>query len=75
MVINNQTKIKLLSVRVVEAICDEESGKIKPGKFLCRQQPNEKMTAEQLNFLKSELAAKYNTPQHFVHCDFEIIEN
>lgn len=73
--INNQTKIKLLAIRVVESIYDKESGKTKAGKFLYRQQPNQKMTIDELNFLKSELAAKYKTPLHFIHCDFEVIKN
>lgn len=73
--VNNQTKIKLIAIRVVEAIYEEENKKPKAGKFLYREKTNLKITAEELESLKSELSNKYNTPLYFVHCDFEIIEN
>lgn len=75
MVINKQTKIKLLAIRVVEAIYEEENKKPKAGKFLYREKVNIKITIEELESLKSELSKKYNTPLYFVHCDFEIIKN
>lgn len=74
MVINNQTKIELLAIRVVEAIYEEENKKPKAGKFLYREKVNRKTTVEELRLLKSYLSKKYNTPLLFVHCDFEIIE-
>lgn len=75
MVIYNQTKIELLAIRVVEAIYEEENKKPKAGKFLYKEKTNLKITIEELEFIKSELSKKYNTPLHFIHCDFEIIEN
>lgn len=75
MVTNNQTKIKLLAIRVVEAIYEEGNKKPKAGNFLYREKTSLKITVEELEFLKSELSNRYNTPLHFIHCDFEIIEN
>jgi hypothetical protein len=75
MVINNQTKIKLLAIRVVESIYEDGSKKPKAGKFLYKQSPNLMMTTDLLNNLKLVYSNYFNTPLHFVHCDFEIIEN
>lgn len=75
MVKNNQSKIKLLAIRVVESIYEEDNKKPKAGKFLYREKTNLKITIEELEFLKSKLSNKYSTPLHFIHCDFEIIEN
>lgn len=73
MAINNQTKIRLLAIRVVESIYEEGNKKPKAGKFLYREKTDFMTTVEQLNIIKTALSKFYNTPLHFIHCDFEII--
>ena len=72
---NQTTKIRLLAIRVIEAICNEETKKYKPGKFLFKEKTNLKMTMTELEFIKMELSKTYKVPIHFIHCDFEVIEN
>ena len=72
---NPTTKIKLLAIRVVEVIYNEETGKCKAGKFLHKEKTDLKITMHELEYIKSELSKKYNVATHFIHCDFEIIEN
>jgi len=68
-------ELKLKSIRVIEAIYNEETKKHKPGEILHKESPNEKMSACELEQLKLNLSIKHNVPIHFVHCDFEVIEN
>lgn len=68
-------KLKLKAIRVIEVLTNENTGKIRGGKFLFKDKPNEIMSGCEMEQMVLNLAEKYNVPKSFVHCDFEVIEN